>query len=172
MRTYNELPEHIRFLGRALVYAVKNIDHKKPATRKRVCEAFFHFERNYRSEYKRMAGKEGKGAFGDFKFAAITLTVEDKANFEAWATKAAPTMLDQLAELVMEGWKTSVTWDSENDCFIASATCRTEKHKNENIVVTSRSDVFLEAFALTFWKISVLFKGKALPTEKVKQNWG
>jgi len=116
------------------------------------------------------AGKESN--YGDFKFCSVTLTADDKDNYEAWAEKNGQNLLEILANCSVEGWKTSVTWDSENECFIGSLTCRSEGHKNENVVVVSRSDNLLEALALTLYKITDLYKGKKLPTDKLKNNWG
>lgn len=116
--------------------------------------------------------KNNGTTFGNFKFAAVKLTDKDKADFDAWATKEADHALQLLAELTLESWKTSFSWDDANDCFIASSTCRAEKHKNEGVVVTSRSDMLLEALAMNYYKIEVLHKGKKLPTEVIKENWG
>lgn len=114
----------------------------------------------------------GRTQFGDFKFASITLTDADKAKFTEWYEKSERDVFVLLAELLVEDWKASVTWDGDNDCFIASLTCRAANNVNENVVVTSRSDDSIEAVMLSIYKIRVLYSNKALPTERAKNNWG
>lgn len=172
MRTFQTLSPYLNLQAQVLIRAMRDYSPEKPKTRELVLRAFFHFMNFYEEEYG-MAKSNGENtAFGNFKFASVTLTSDDKASYETWAAKIGTNLLSEVAELVSEGWKTSITWDNDNDCFIASLTCRAEKHKNENVVVVSRSDDMLEALALGIYKITVLFKGKALPTEKIKQNWG
>ena len=123
-------------------------------------------------EHYVMAKQSHESTFGDFRFCSVVLTAEDKIDYEVWAEKHGKDLLSVLAQCVAEGWKTSITWDNDNECFIGSLTCRAEGHKNENVVVSSRSDDMLEAIAISLYKITALYVGKKLPTEKLKNNWG
>jgi hypothetical protein len=77
-----------------------------------------------------------------------------------------------MFELVPNGWKTSFSFDAENDCYIASCTQRDEDDINHNICVTSRSDNPFEALWLCYYKITVIADSKRLPTERADDNWG
>lgn len=144
--------------------------NKKPS--KREIWYFTNFIRDLHEELYIMAKQGRESNFGDFKFCSVTLTADDKIAYDTWAEKHGNDLLSVLAQCTVEGWKTSLTWDGENECFIGSLTCRSEGHKNENVVVVSRSDDMLEALAITLYKITELYRGKKLPTDKIKNNWG
>lgn len=106
------------------------------------------------------------------KFCTIALDTEEKAILKEWLQSNSKDLDTYFHTMVTDGWKTSITWDDNNDCFIASATQRFDDDKNHNVCVTSRSDNMYEAILITFYKIYVLFKDKKLPIEPNKQNWG
>lgn len=116
--------------------------------------------------------KEDRVKFGDYKLVNRKLTDEEKVQFEVWYKEAGDTVFDLIGSLCFDTWKCSLSWDNENDCYIHSATQVHSKHKNAGITVTSRSDVWIEAMALTSYKINVIWKGKKIPVETVKENWG
>lgn len=168
----SELPQSYRASAAFAQRSITDYNSERPKTRKLVLWAFFDLIWYVEREHYVMASKSRETTFGDFRFCSVTLTPEDKSGYETWAAKHGADLLTVLAQCSMEGWKTSVTWDSENECFIGSLTCRSEGHKNENVVVVSRSDDLLEALALSLYKITDMYKGKKLPTDKIKNNWG
>lgn len=106
------------------------------------------------------------------KFAPVRLQAEDKKSFEAWLSANEKDFDTFFTNTVVDGWKTSFTWDSENDCFIASCTMRDEDDKNYDVCVTSRAGNAFQAFMMTYYKIYEMFAEKKIPTEKVENNWG
>lgn len=106
------------------------------------------------------------------KFSTIALDSEQKEILKGWLKANSADLDEYFHHMVKDGWKTSVTWDDTNDCFIASATQRFDDDKNYDTCVTSRSDNLYEAILITYYKIFILFDGKKLPTEPTKQNWG
>lgn len=121
-----------------------------------------------------MAAKKSKQvqSFGTVKFAAITIDKELATRFKAyWADNAAD--VDTLmVRANRDGWKTSSSYDADNDCFIVSATMRDEDDVNYDICVTSRSDSLFEAYGLCIFKIYQLYPEQRIPTEAKKNNWG
>lgn len=111
-------------------------------------------------------------AYGDIKFCAITLDTEGKDVARKWLAAHEKDWDTLAVAIVQSGWKTSFSWDDYNDCFIASCTQRDDGVANYNVCVTSRSENMFEALMLNIYKITVMFKEKAIPTEKEKQNWG
>jgi hypothetical protein len=105
-------------------------------------------------------------------FAALKLNAEQKKAFQGWVKEQQAHEIDPLFELVPNGWKLSVSFDAENDCYIVSLTQRDEDDINHNICVVSRSGDPYEALWIGFYKISVMADGKKLPTEAVDDNWG
>jgi hypothetical protein len=116
--------------------------------------------------------QRNNNGFGDIKFAAIKLETEGKDEFANWYKSTDNAKPEDIGELLVMGWKCSVTWDGNNDCFIASYTQRDEDDRNYNVCVTSRSDDITEALFLGVFKIAVMFADKKIPTEQVKDNWG
>lgn len=121
-----------------------------------------------------MAAKKQQqtNAFGSTKFAAISLSDEEKRQFKGWWTENENDMNEYINIALREQWKSSSSYDDTNDCFIVSFTMRDPDDKNYDICVTSRSDNLWEAYGLSVWKIYVLFKEQKLPTEARKNNWG
>lgn len=105
-------------------------------------------------------------------FCTISLDTEQKKQAREWLTKNQSDLDTFFNDLIRDDWKTSISFDSYNDCFIAASTQRNEDSKNHNVCVTSRSDNLYEAIMLNYYKIYILFDGKKLPVEKEKQNWG
>lgn len=106
------------------------------------------------------------------KFAAVSLDKANKERFHVWFETNSSDVETYLHNLATEGWKTSFSWDQENDCFLASATMRDEDHVNYDICVTSRSGNLVEALMLNVFKIDVMHEGAKLPTEAPRNSWG
>jgi hypothetical protein len=106
------------------------------------------------------------------KFAAITLSKDEKAVAKSWVDMHIADCETYWVNLGVNGWKQSSTYDSENDCWIVSMTQRDETHMNYDVCVTSRADNPIEALMLTIYKVEVLYCGVKLPTERETENWG
>lgn len=109
---------------------------------------------------------------GTTKFCAISLDTEGKEKARAWLEKNGKDIDTLATDMVRDGWKTTFTWDADNDCFIASATQRDEDHRNYDICVTSRAGTMWDALMLNYYKIYVLYKNQSLPTERAKNSFG
>lgn len=120
-----------------------------------------------------MARKQKQNSLWDkIEFANIRLTADQKNAFHVWWDAVKGEWFDDLLNLVGTGWKLSGTYDTNNETFIASLTCRNDRDKNFGICVSSRSDDLLEAMALSIFKITVLYKDQKIPTEISDDSWG
>lgn len=119
-----------------------------------------------------MPKKKQQSNWGSTKFCAISLDTAQKEAARKWLGLYSKDIDTFACDMVRDGWKTSFTWDADNDCFIASATMRDEDSDNFDICVTSRSDIMWDALMLNYYKIYVLYKDKQLPTERSKNSWG
>lgn len=119
-----------------------------------------------------MGKKKQQNNFGSTKFCAISLDTEGKEKARAWLSKHGKDLDTLACDMVRDGWKSSFTWDADNDCFIASSTQRDEDDKNYDICVTSRADNMWDAWMLNYYKIYVLYPKAELPTERAKNSWG
>lgn len=119
-----------------------------------------------------MGNKKKNNVFGSTKFCAISLDTEGKERAKEWLKKHGKDIDTLASDMVRDGWKSSFTWDADNDCFIASSTQRDEDHDNFDICVTSRADNMWDAMMLNYYKIYVLYNKQELPTERLKNSWG
>jgi|SRR5215471_17617782 len=109
---------------------------------------------------------------GEFVFVDVRLSKSDQADFLDWCLKDAKDNLQVVAQLIGEGFKTSLSWDVENVCFIASCTCRVENDPRYNHCVTSRSDDWMEAILLNSYKIHKLMTTDDWLSPRAGNNWG
>lgn len=115
--------------------------------------------------------QNGNG-FQDFEFVEMRLDASDKAQFQAYVSSSADELWDDLYTLIQAGYKLSVSYMDNNDCFIASLTCRSDGDPNYNRVLSSRSDSFIDAVLLGVYKTTVLCKDNHWPTTPAVNNWG
>ena len=106
------------------------------------------------------------------EFIDIRLLSDEREAFSAWVEKQGEDLSVEVGVLISNGWKTSITWDERNVCFIAASTMKDENDKNYNCVVSSRSENFYEALALNAYKINVLHKNADLRKVGSTNNWG
>lgn len=117
-------------------------------------------------------GWDNKSAYGDFKFAAVSLSDNEKKDFVAWRGEQVLTVTERIAEMAMLGYKLSVSADLDNQCFVVSLTMRNVGHPHHNTTVTSRSDEWDEALEMTAYKLLRMYPDQPLPTARKKNNWG
>jgi hypothetical protein len=120
-----------------------------------------------------MAGKTTKPdyEFKKIEFVSIQLTADEKLAFKGWYETNLSESELLLETFIQSGYKTSIVWDTNKDCFIASSTCTNDKSKNYDKCLTSRSNNWLEALMLNLWKTDVLSK-KGVWEATTKDNWG
>lgn len=117
--------------------------------------------------------KPTKQHFGnEITFVTIRLDKEQAAAFGVWQNTKSVDFELELADFMSKGWKTSITWDGNNDCYIVSSTCKDDRNVNLNTCVTSRSTSWYEAMLLNVYKVVILYKNGKLPTETTENNWG
>lgn len=114
---------------------------------------------------------EAKPNFSDFQFVQYTLSKSEKDAFEKWWEthySDAPTL---LSEVINSGYKQSSSWDDTNDCYIVTFTCMDKRSGNYCLVMSSRSDDWLEALGINLFKHYVLFIESGYPI-KTSNKWG
>ena len=121
-----------------------------------------------------MAGKKGgnQSNWNKIEFINVTLTEPQKKEFKTWAKENSPSLADDLGQVMVDDYRVSLVWDDNNQCFIATFTGKVEQTTNADKALSSRSDDWYEAMALTLYKHKVLFSGKAWTGDSTKNNWG
>lgn len=117
--------------------------------------------------------RNNKPSFGaEITFVTLKLDKEQAAQFQSWQNDKKTDLELEVADFMSKGWKTSITWDMNNDCFIVASTMKTDPSPNLNVCVTSRSTLWYEALCMNVFKVMVLHKGAALPVNTGSDNWG
>jgi hypothetical protein len=110
--------------------------------------------------------------YAEVEFVQHKLNAEEKVQFTSWGSGKNFDSDLEVSDFIQHGWKVSVSWDMNNDCYIVAATCKDEKSVNVNKCITSRSDQWFEALLMNVFKVTVLFKGQALSTAPKDDSWG
>jgi len=115
---------------------------------------------------------EAMARFTQSTFASITLTSENKKDFEKWASSSSLTALECMNKLMGDGFKVSASWVTDQNAFCCSiiGTDVTKHHKD--MVMTSWSDDLEEVILIGTYKHYVLCNGDEWPTRDAGQRWG
>lgn len=116
--------------------------------------------------------QDKKPQYNQVEFVNVSLTKKDKETFKTWYDARIAELPDMVAKFISEGYKISFRWDSDNECYICSATCIDESMENHNKCLTSRSDQWLEALALNLFKTDTLCKDGIWESTETGYNWG
>ena len=122
-----------------------------------------------------MAKNQQRGnnsSWGSVSFVNISLDGEEKKRFGVWYKDTVDDLEAHWQEHLQAGYKMSVRWDDENDCYIVASTGCLEGKPNHNLCLSSRSDVLAEAILLQVYKSDVLCKGEGWEAHAKSANWG
>lgn len=119
-----------------------------------------------------MAKNYGEPTKDSVYFAEVRLSKDDKADFEAW-TDEVESDLDELVSVACrEGYRFTVKYDYNNNCFSCSTTQQDTKHKNAKTVLISRGGDAIEPIFMNLYKIYRLFPNDPLPLDAGWDTWG
>lgn len=107
----------------------------------------------------------------EIEFININLTVTDKSEIKQLKSSLAMDGIDALEQMVLGGYKVTISADYDNDCYMVSTTGG-ERTLNEDKCTTSRSDDIAEAVTIAYYKIFVLNGGKGWESKPRQFNWG
>lgn len=97
-----------------------------------------------------------------FTYININLSESDKEKLKS-ADFDGIRFLDWVVGLVSDGYKISVNFDSNSDCYIVSVTSSRKTNGDYNRCVTSRATGFEKACLTAIYKFEVLLMGGAIP---------
>lgn len=107
------------------------------------------------------------------QFVTIRLQKSDKKAFDAWASDKVDDVEELQTQLVIAGYKMSVSHDFEHDTFICAVTGKKNASSNVNKCFTSRADTMVESIMLCLYKHFALANGREWDTITTSQdNWG
>jgi hypothetical protein len=115
----------------------------------------------YRSRIKR-----------DWTFANIRLTKEQRKEFTEWGVQLTDNVVDVLTSVLLEDYKFSLRFDSENDAWIATLTGTEGNRINPNTSMSGRHNDAESAIMVLLFKHLEVCGGETWETEAEDENWG
>lgn len=102
--------------------------------------------------------RNGSSTLGGYKFINVPLSSDDKSRLEDMlAQRSFP--IDQILDLVQQGYKVSLSHDSKNSSFICSITDSDENSPAYKCILTGRGSSALNAWYAVCYRHMVLLKG-------------
>lgn len=108
-------------------------------------------------------------------FINIRLDDEQKSSFHAWFEDNSPTVAGYVDDVLAEGMKVGISYDRENQCYIATFTGALVGNSNERYVATSRAGTLNECLGLAVWKHFIVANGdygNFKPKTSTMMSWG
>lgn len=108
----------------------------------------------------------------DWKFARVNLTDEEKEHYTGWAEEYADDVAELLIGTLLEDYKLTVTYDNENDTWIAtlSATKRSKRNKAQSL--SCRHRTYQQALSLLVYKHTIICDNGVWSDHEKSDNWG
>jgi len=101
--------------------------------------------------------KNKKLPLPEYSFVRFELSRSEKAEFARSLPPDMPRVWDTLYSLLEDGHKLSLSYDAQNQCYIASLTCNGgSRAQNHHAVLSARADSADTALALLLYKDSLL----------------
>lgn len=111
-------------------------------------------------------------SFNDWTFANIRLSTADEKSFAKWFTENETSIMTMLGEVVADTYKFSLSYDFDNECFIAGLSGTRYSELNKKTTLTARSNEWLEAIALVLYKHVVMCTMGEWADYARPSNWG
>lgn len=106
------------------------------------------------------------------EFVNRNLDADEGEKFKVWAKGVDNESGTLISEIMVDDYKLSVTYDDNNECFIATITGKDEQRHNPNKALSARSDNWYEAVMMALYKHLVLFGGGKWSGGTQRNNWG
>lgn len=97
--------------------------------------------------------------FRDMTFINFKMTADMKADFDAWYAAKGNGFINAVWETLQSSHKLGLSWDNENDCFIASMTGK-EDSMNPSKCLTMRSKDWIKALAACAYVHTVIYSAE------------
>jgi len=149
--------------------------NREPYLMKTACDLFNSYMINLSEMILPMAKKQAQNnqqQWAKIEFVNINLSKQEKTQFKSWYTEIQAELPRLVAVFIAAGYKQSIKWDNENDCFIATATCVDDSLENSGKALSSRSDDWMEAIALNVFKTDVLSEKGVWEASGKGNSWG
>lgn len=121
---------------------------------------------------KKQQQQQNNSNYRQIEFVNINLSKAEKTQFKSWFAEHQAEIPTLMTAFIAQGYKLSLKWDNENECFIATSTCTDEGMENSGKALSSRSDDWVEAIALNYFKTDILSEGGVWESSGRGNSWG
>lgn len=99
------------------------------------------------------------------QFIDVQLDEKGREKLKAWYASLTDqeTLVD---ELLSEGYKITMSWDTRNQCYSAFLVPSSEKSPNWGMILTARSGNWYRAVVALYYKHKLMLKGDWRPLKK------
>lgn len=110
--------------------------------------------------------------FNSKEFCALSLSKQDKTDFEQWLEKKVVSQQDAAGYFLENGYKLSCTWVRDSNAFCLSVIGTDDCHINQDAIMTSWSQDYVEVHQLALYKHVELCNEGEWPTQTSGERWG
>lgn len=97
-----------------------------------------------------------RGNWPETQFINLKIAGKHKDGFTSWMQRKESDIALDVVSFMSNGHKTSISWDTNNNVWIVSATCKDESSPNVNCCLTSRSNEWWEAMCMNVYKHDII----------------
>lgn len=106
-----------------------------------------------------------------FRFSRVNLSDADKETLRRMDVNLSE-IVENIANMIQCGYKLTITWNVEDECFVASQIGNRENREDFNLCLTSRAPEFLQAAMTALFKWEVLLASGNLPEPNTAPTGG
>lgn len=118
------------------------------------------------------SSKPNRGNWPETNFVNLKITGKHKDGFLSWMSRKDNDIQVDVAAFMSNGHKTSISWDTNNNVWIVSATCKDESSPNVNCCLTSRSNEWWEAMCMNVYKHDIICAQGSWLDSAESGDWG
>lgn len=106
------------------------------------------------------------------EFVPVRLNAEQKIAFVDFESKEGIDIGEMLTELILNGYKVSISYADKSQSFVASVTCRVDEAPNKGLCVTSHHETPYRALMVALYKHFVVLDKTPWKEYAEGDTWG
>lgn len=146
-------------------------------TKHPTAEAWHNAKNGLMRYYRHLLGEQywdklHTGSIDSMIFADYKLSETEKAAATEWFDGDIESLLDQINEVILTGYRFNISFDGKNQAVTVSVIGRDEAGPNEGKCMVTRHATVLRAVILALYKHMVIFQGGPWGGQSAENNWG
>lgn len=108
----------------------------------------------------------------EIQFVDVRLTQADEADLAKFMEKHEHNLEEIHTKILGDGYTVKTGWYPDDECFAVFVMSAKDNPRNNNLILSARSDDLSEAIFMAAYKHYVMFGGKDWEVPKNQNNWG